>query len=79
VIVEAFVAQTNEAFTSIRAKRFTAEEDVAKVIFEAATDGTDRLRYVAAAPDIEPLVKARRKSCEDSCIANMRSQFSVTA
>jgi len=47
---------------------------VARVIFDAATDGTDRLRY-AAASDIEPLVKARRESCEEDYMASIRSQF----
>jgi len=75
---DAFVAQTNEVFAGLRAKRLATEEDVARVIFEAATDGTDRLRYVAT-PDIEPLVKARRETREDSYMASMRSQFLVKA
>ena len=75
---DAFVAQTNEVFAGLRAKRLATEEDVARVIFEAATDGTDRLRYVAT-PDIEPLVKARRETREDSYMAGMRSQFLVKA
>ena len=75
---DAFVAATNEIFAGLRAKRLATEEDVAKVIFEAATDGTDRLRYVAT-PDIEPLVRARRESSEQDYMANMRSQFSMKA
>lgn len=73
---DAFVAATNEVFAGLRAKRLATEEDVAKVIFDAATDGTDRLRYVAT-PDIEPLVKARRETSEPDYIAHMRSQFSM--
>jgi NAD(P)-dependent dehydrogenase (short-subunit alcohol dehydrogenase family) len=71
-----FVAGTNSVFASLRARRLATEEDVAKVIFEAATDGTNRLRYVAT-PDIEPLVKARRETCEGEYMAFMRSQFAV--
>jgi NAD(P)-dependent dehydrogenase (short-subunit alcohol dehydrogenase family) len=71
-----FVAGTNEVFAGLRAMRLATEEDVAKVIFEATTDGTDRLRYVAT-PDIEPLVKARRETCENKYMTLMRSQFSV--
>jgi NAD(P)-dependent dehydrogenase (short-subunit alcohol dehydrogenase family) len=75
---DAFVAATNEVFAGLRSQRLATEEDVARVIFEAATDGTSRLRYVAT-PDIEPLVKARRETCEDDYMASMRSQFSMKA
>jgi NAD(P)-dependent dehydrogenase (short-subunit alcohol dehydrogenase family) len=37
---DAFVTSTNEAFAGLRANRVATEEDVAKVVFEAATDGT---------------------------------------
>ncbi len=73
---DAFVAATNGIFSGLRAKRLATEEDVAKVVCEAATDGTNRLRYVATS-DIETLVKARRETCEDDYMAFMRSQFSV--
>lgn len=71
---DAFVAATNQVFAGLRASRRATEADVAKVIFQAATDGTDRLRYVAT-PDIQPLVKARRETSEDQYISHMRSQF----
>ncbi|HEX8912644.1 MAG TPA: hypothetical protein VF796_09830 [Humisphaera sp.] len=48
------------------------------MIFAAATDGTDRLRYVATA-DIEPLVRARRETSEREYMAFARSQFRPTA
>ncbi|HKB90785.1 MAG TPA: SDR family oxidoreductase, partial [Opitutaceae bacterium] len=56
---ETFVANTQAVFAGLRASRLATEEDVAEVIFTAATDGTDRLRYVAT-QDIIPWVKARR-------------------
>ncbi len=71
-----FVAQTNAVFAGLRASRVATEEDVAKVIFGAATDGTDRLRYVAT-EDIQPLVKARRETSEDEYIALMRGRFAA--
>ena len=37
------------------------EEDVANVIFEAAIDGTDQLRYVAT-EDIKPLLAAEKRN-----------------
>jgi NAD(P)-dependent dehydrogenase (short-subunit alcohol dehydrogenase family) len=71
----AFVADTNAIFAGLRAARLANEDDVAKVIFEAAIDGTNQLRYVATA-DIAPLVKARRETSEEDYIALMRSRFS---
>jgi hypothetical protein len=58
----------------LRAQRRATEEDVAKVIFAAATDGTNQLRYVAT-NDILPLVKARRETSEQEYMALMRSRF----
>jgi NAD(P)-dependent dehydrogenase (short-subunit alcohol dehydrogenase family) len=70
----AFTAQTEKVFAGLRGARLATEEDVAKVIYEAATDGTNRLRYVAT-KDIEPLVKARRETSEQDYMAFMRSRF----
>ncbi len=42
-----FVAHTNAVFAGLRASRVATEADVAKVIYEAATDGKEQLRYVA--------------------------------
>ncbi len=53
--------------------RMSAEEDPARAIFDAATDGTDRLRHVAA-EGIKPLVKARRVTSTREYMASMRSQ-----
>ena len=49
------------------------EEDVANVIFEAATDGTDQLRYVAT-EDIKPLLAARGEPSEAEYIKFMKEQ-----
>jgi NAD(P)-dependent dehydrogenase (short-subunit alcohol dehydrogenase family) len=69
-----FVAGANEIFAGLRASRKATEEDVARVILEAATDGSDRLRYVATA-DILPLVTARRETSEVDYMALMRATF----
>jgi NAD(P)-dependent dehydrogenase (short-subunit alcohol dehydrogenase family) len=71
---DAFVAGANTIFAKLRAQRLTSDQDVARVIFEAATDGTTRLRYVAT-NDILPIVKARRETSEEKYIEFMRSQF----
>jgi NAD(P)-dependent dehydrogenase (short-subunit alcohol dehydrogenase family) len=75
---DAFVAKTLDVFAGLRATRLATEESVAQVIYEAATDGTDRLRYVAT-EDIKPLVKARRETSEEDYVAIMRSRFSPKA
>jgi NAD(P)-dependent dehydrogenase (short-subunit alcohol dehydrogenase family) len=69
-----FVAGANEVFAGLRASRKATEDDVARVILEAATDGSDRLRYVATA-DILPLVTARRETSEAQYVALMRATF----
>ncbi len=71
---DAFVARTNAVFAGLRGERLATEADVAKVIFDAATDGTNQLRYVATA-DILPLVKARRETSEKEYIELMRTRF----
>lgn len=71
---EDFVAATGKVFDSLRSARLATSEDVAGVIFDAVTDGSDRLRYVAT-EDIQPLVKARRETSEDAYMAFMRSRF----
>jgi NAD(P)-dependent dehydrogenase (short-subunit alcohol dehydrogenase family) len=73
---DAFVTATNAIFAGLRAQRLATEEDVAKVIYDAATDGSDQLRYVAT-DDIKTLVKARRETSEADYIAFMRSQFMI--
>jgi hypothetical protein len=45
-------------------------KQVANVIYDAATDGIDRLRYVAT-EDIRPLVEKRRGSSDEEDMAFM--------
>jgi NAD(P)-dependent dehydrogenase (short-subunit alcohol dehydrogenase family) len=75
---DAFVADTLKVFDGLRAARLATSEDVAQVILEAASDGSDRLRYVAT-KDIESLVKARRETSEAEYIAMMRQKFLAQA
>ncbi len=70
-----FAEATRQLFAGLRASRAGAtSEEVAEVILTAATDGTDRLRYVATA-DIEPLVAARRETSEAEYTRFMRERF----
>ncbi|WP_137128113.1 SDR family oxidoreductase [Roseomonas sp. HF4] len=68
-----FVAVAERFFSGLRVARSGAtSEQVAEVIYAAATDETDRLRYVAT-EDIAPLVTARRETSEEAYMAFMRS------
>lgn len=71
---EPFVARTRAIFAGRRASRLATEEDVARVIFTAATDGSDRLRYVGT-EDIQPWVKARREASEHEYMAFVKSKL----
>ncbi len=54
-----------------------AAEEVASVIFEAATDETDQFRYIPT-EDIKPLVVARRETSEAEEVKFMREQFNTS-
>lgn len=74
-----FAEATKQLFAGLRASRAGAtSEEVAEVVLTAATDGTDRLRYVATA-DIEPLVAARRETSEAEYTRFMRERFAPKA
>ena len=69
-----FLAKANALFRNLRGSRAGTEEHVAQVIYDAATDGTDRLRYVAT-DDIKPLAKMRRETSEEQYMDFMRARF----
>lgn len=70
----AFVDATNAAFAAMRSQISMSSLDVARVIFEAVTDGKDQLRYLVGA-DERGFVKARRELTEAAYIDFMRSHF----
>ena len=72
----AFVEEAGRAFDGLRSARLSTSDDVARVIVDAASDGTDRLRYLAT-EDIAPLVQARRETSEEAYMALMRGQFAM--
>lgn len=49
-------------------------DDVARVILEAVTDGTNRLRYLGT-ENIRSLVELRRQTNEETYLARMRAAF----
>jgi NAD(P)-dependent dehydrogenase (short-subunit alcohol dehydrogenase family) len=71
---DAFIANANAKFAEMMAARMMSSADVARVIYEAATDGTDRLRYLVG-DDARGFVKARRELPEQDYVAFMRARF----
>ncbi len=69
-----FAKQTSEAFASMSAARTISSDDVAKIIFDAATDGTNRLRYLVG-NDTRGFIKARQELSDQDYIEFMRSWF----
>lgn len=70
-----FVQNTVTAFGNMTAARTIDAEDVAAVVYGAATDGTDKLRYLVG-NDTRGFVKARYTSAsDDEYVAYMRSFF----
>jgi NAD(P)-dependent dehydrogenase (short-subunit alcohol dehydrogenase family) len=69
-----FVARTKEAFAKMTAARTTGADQVARVIYDAATDGTDRLRYLVG-DDRRGFIKARQEKSEPEYVNFMRSWF----
>lgn len=69
-----FVRQTNDALARMAAARTISSSDVAVLIFQAATDGSDRLRYLIG-DDSRGFLKARKELPEQEYIDFMRSKF----
>jgi NAD(P)-dependent dehydrogenase (short-subunit alcohol dehydrogenase family) len=66
-----FMAAAAKVFGGLAERSLATSEHVAEVIFTAATDGTDQLRYLAT-DDIKSLVTARRETSEAQYMAFMR-------
>jgi hypothetical protein len=71
---DSFVARTNEAFSMLTAARTVTAKEVAHIIHNAATDGTDRLRYLVG-DDARGFIKARRNLDDQGYIDFMRQRF----
>jgi NAD(P)-dependent dehydrogenase (short-subunit alcohol dehydrogenase family) len=69
-----FAERTKQAFARIGAARTISPDDVARTIYEAATDGTDRLRYLVG-DDTRGFIQARQKLSDQAYVEFMRSRF----
>lgn len=69
-----YAAKIGAAFKKMSDARSISSEDVAKVVFEAATDTSDRLRYLVG-NDTRGFIAARYEKSEEDYIRFMRSRF----
>jgi NAD(P)-dependent dehydrogenase (short-subunit alcohol dehydrogenase family) len=69
-----FIARTGAAFAGMLSARKTSADEVAQVIYDAATDGTSRLRYFTG-EDTGGFAKAKREMSDQDYIQFMRSRF----
>lgn len=63
---------------STMAEQGSEPEQIAETVFDAVTDGTATLRYVAG-PDAVELLTARREADDETFFAGMRAQFGLSA
>ncbi|WP_374369280.1 SDR family oxidoreductase [Dongia sp.] len=73
---EDFIERMGVVFGRMIAARMIEADDVAKMIEQAATDGSDRLRYLIG-DDARGFVRARRELPEEEYVAFMRNYFSA--
>ena len=69
-----FIQRSTEAFSRMTAARLIDSDDVAKVVYEAATDGTDRLRYLVG-NDTRGFIKARAELPDQEYVDLLRGHF----
>jgi NAD(P)-dependent dehydrogenase (short-subunit alcohol dehydrogenase family) len=69
-----FIQRSTEAFSRMSAGRLIDSGDVARVVYEAATDGSDRLRYLVG-NDTRGFIKARAELQDQEYVDLLRSHF----
>jgi len=68
------VAKVSEGYSTEQLASFTKAEDVADIIFDAATDGKDQLRYVAG-KDAIALYNERMQLGTESQVQKIKNRF----
>ena len=74
----ATIAQANARFAGLREGFSTSAEDVARAIYMAAIDGTDRLRYTVG-HDIPPFLKAKKEMDDQDYVDSMKKSYGLKA
>lgn len=71
---KAYLQQMDQVFKSIYSNGSASAHDVAEVIFKAATDETNTLRYVIGA-DLQPLIDVRNGGTDENYMNVLRNTF----
>ena len=72
--LQPFIQRSTEAFSRMSAARLIDSGDVARVVYEAATDGSDRLRYLVG-NDTRGFIQAWETLPNAEFLAFMRAHF----
>ena len=72
---EKLTAEVSKGYSAEQLANYTKVEDVAQIVYEAATDNKNQLRYVAG-NDANALYDERIKSGAEAQVQNMKSMFS---
>lgn len=68
------VAKVSEGYSAEQIAKYSKPEDIAQIIYDAATDGKDQLRYVAGA-DANALYNERIAIGYEAQVKNIKAQF----
>jgi len=72
---EDFVTAAGKMFGSLRGMQLATPEEVAGVIYEAATDGTDTLRYVVGNEDFKKRVAERLSMPDQDYVNSVKKNY----
>jgi NAD(P)-dependent dehydrogenase (short-subunit alcohol dehydrogenase family) len=72
------IAKANAGFAEMRKGLSTSAQEVAEVIYGAATDGTDQLRYTVG-HDIPPFLKAKKEMEDQQYVESIKTAYGLGA
>lgn len=72
---DAFTEAAGKLFAGMIAQRLVTADEVADVIYTAATDGTDTLRYVIGNDDFKKRIAARAQMPDQAYVDSVRQSF----
>ena len=72
---DGFLTASGKLFSSLSGMQLATAEEVADVIFEAVTDGTDTLRYVVGNDDFKKRMAARATMSDQDYVNSVRNSY----
>lgn len=75
--IDAYKKATESVVEGMSGSRFSEPEDIAQVIFQAATDESPRLRYIAGA-DAEEMLKTREQLGDEAAVKAVSQMFGLS-